>query len=153
MTSVVLALVAFGAMEVVAYLVHRFVMHGVGAAWHHSHHQPRRGRFEANDLYPVVASVLTIAAFALGAAVEGLALLTPIAAGVTAYGVAYLLVHDVAIHRRVPLPVPDVAAFRSVREAHRIHHLWSGEPYGFLLPIVSRAARDRAALVARDPLA
>ena len=31
-----------------------------------------------------------------------------------------------------------------------IHHLWSGEPYGFLFPIVPRELRTRASTVTRD---
>jgi len=38
------------AMEVFAALVHRHVMHGWGWGWHRSHHEPRTGRFERNDL-------------------------------------------------------------------------------------------------------
>jgi hypothetical protein len=39
-----------------------------------------------------------------------------------------------------------------VREAHRIHHLWAGEPFGFLFPVVPRALLERARTVTRDPL-
>ncbi len=147
------ASVAFLLMEPVAYLAHRFVMHGVGAGWHHSHHRTRRTTFEANDLYPVVMAAVTVVAFALGSAVAGLSVLTPVAVGVTLYGAAYLVVHDLAIHRRIPrLPVPDVRIVAWWRESHRIHHLWGGEPFGFLAPVVPAALRERARGVERDPL-
>jgi beta-carotene 3-hydroxylase len=106
LTFALVVVVAFVAMEGVAYATHRWVMHGVGAGWHRSHHRTRLTRFEANDLYPVVAAGFTISLFALGANGAGLNVLTPLAIGITGYGVAYLLVHDVAIHRRVPVPVP-----------------------------------------------
>jgi len=145
MTAFTIAFAAFLVMEPVAYLVHRFVMHGVGAGWHHSHHRIRHTTFEANDLYPLVMAALTILAFAVGSVVSGLHILFPIASGVTAYGIAYLLVHDLAIHGRIArLRVPSVRPVRYLREAHRIHHLWAGEPYGFLLPIVPADLRARA---------
>ncbi len=146
-------IVSFFAMEPVAYLTHRFVMHGRLGAWHASHHQVRIGMFEANDLYPLVAAALTVTAMALGSLFSPLHALVWIGTGVTLYGVAYLLVHDIGIHGRLlGRPVP-VAPLARVRDAHRIHHLWAGEPYGFLFPIVPRPLRDRAASVSRDPLA
>ncbi|MEJ7584344.1 MAG: sterol desaturase family protein [Acidimicrobiales bacterium] len=151
--TLALVIVSFVVMEPVAYLAHRFVMHGVGAAWHRGHHRPRRTTFEANDLYPVVMASVTVVAFVIGASVGGFGVLTPVAGGVTLYGIAYVYVHDIAIHRRVGwIPVPDIAAVRYVREAHRIHHLWSGEPFGFLCPIVPAPLRRKARAVERDPL-
>ena len=153
MATILLVLVPFLVMEPVAYLGHRFVMHGFGAGWHVGHHRTRRSTFEANDLYPVVMAAATILAFGLGASVGRLAALTPVAIGVTLYGLAYLYVHDIAIHRRIRwIPVPDVAVVRHLREAHRIHHLWGAEPYGFLCPIVPADLWDRARAVERDPL-
>ncbi len=152
--SVLPAVLAFVLMEPVAYLAHRFVMHGVGAGWHHSHHRARRRTFEANDLYPVVMAAVTVVAFALGSSVAGLSVLTPVAIGVTLYGAAYLVVHDLAIHRRIPgLPVPDLAIVRWWHESHRIHHLWGGEPFGFLAPVVPAELRAKAQGIERDPLA
>ncbi len=153
LTSILVALVAFLLMEPVAYLAHRFVMHGVGSGWHRGHHRTRRTPFEANDLYPVVMAAVTIVAFAAGSAVPGLGGLTAVAAGVTLYGAAYLYVHDICIHRRLPwVPVPGGRWMRRVREAHRIHHLWGGEPYGFLVPVVPAELWERARSVERDPL-
>jgi beta-carotene 3-hydroxylase len=145
--------VAFAAMEPVAYLAHRFVMHGFGMGWHASHHRPRPSRFEKNDLYPIVMAGLTIMAMAAAAAFPSLSVLLPVGAGVTAYGAAYLFVHDVYIHRRLPFFRAVIAPLERLREAHRIHHLWSGEPYGFLFPVVPSELKARARTVERDPLA
>ncbi|MGQ0615604.1 MAG: sterol desaturase family protein [Acidimicrobiia bacterium] len=147
-----LVLVAFVLMEPAAYLAHRYVMHGRLGAWHVGHHQVRLTLFEANDLYPVVAAVLTIAAIAAGTFVDGLSALAWVGLGVTLYGMAYLFVHDIYIHRRIPGFTWRCAPLERVREAHRIHHLWAGEPYGFLLPVVPRELRERAQAVTRDPL-
>src|SRR6478672_7104551 len=95
------AIVSFALMEPFTYLAHRFVMHGFGMGWHRSHHRRRPGRFERNDLFPVVFSVAAMSAVAVGLNVPGLAVLVPVVAGVGAYGAAYLFVHDLYIHRRV----------------------------------------------------
>lgn len=152
MISLLVAASAFVAMEGFAYLAHRFVMHGVGAGWHRSHHRTRTGRFEPNDLYPVVMAAITVVLFALGALGLGLSLLTPVAVGITAYGAGYLFVHDLYIHRRIARFDTVIGPLERVREAHRIHHLWGGEPFGFLFPVVPTELRERARTVERDPL-
>lgn len=149
---VVLVLVSFVLMEPAAYLIHRFVMHGRLGAWHRGHHQVRTATFEANDLYPLVGAVISIVVIALGTYTDSLSGLAWVGAGITLYGAGYLFVHDLYIHRRVPAFTWRWGPLERVREAHRIHHLWSGEPYGFLFPVVSRALRERASTVERDPL-
>lgn len=151
MPPVVLVLGAFVLMEPAAYLVHRFVMHGRLGAWHRSHHRVRTTAFEANDLYPVVGAAISIVVIALGTAVDSLASLAWIGAGITLYGLGYVLVHDLYIHRRIPFAW-RCGPLDRVREAHRIHHLWAGEPYGFLFPVVPKDLRVRARTVDRDPL-
>jgi beta-carotene 3-hydroxylase len=132
---------AFVAMEGVTYLTHRFVMHGFGMGWHRSHHRRSAGGFEQNDLFPVCFSALGVAAFALGTMGPAIAVLVPIGIGMTAYGAAYLFVHDVYIHRRVPVPFdgPGPRYFRWLRDAHAQHHRGGGEPYGMLFPVVRLA--------------
>jgi beta-carotene 3-hydroxylase len=63
-------------------------------------------------------------------------------------------VHDVYIHDRLPLfRGRTVPVLERLAAAHRIHHLYNGEPYGMLLPIVPRELRERAERTARDPFA
>ena len=152
--AVVVAFAAFALMEPVAYLAHRRVMHGDGsaAAWHVPHHQvrPDAGRADTNDLYPAVAAAVTIAVMAVGA--WRFAPLLWVGVGVTAYGASYLFVHDLYIHRRWARFTWTFGPLERVREAHRIHHLFGGEPYGFLFPVVPADLRARARTVTRDPL-
>jgi beta-carotene 3-hydroxylase len=144
MSSVVAFLVAFAGMEAVSYSLHRWVMHGPGMTWHASHHAPPRGRWERNDLFPLCFSVLGFGAFALAASGVLPDWAWWAAAGITAYGVAYLAVHELFIHRRFGGRVPDVAYLRWLRDAHRAHHVDGGEPYGMLLPLMGRDDRQRA---------
>ncbi len=152
---VLVAVAAFVGMEGFTYLAHRFVMHGRhrGARWHVSHHRPRRDRFEDNDRYPFVLAAITILAIAAGTSSASFRVLAWVGAGVTLYGATYLFVHDVYIHRRIARFTWRCRPLDAVREAHRIHHLWGGEPYGFLVPIVPATLRERSRTVDRDPLA
>lgn len=149
-TAVLWFVVAFVGMEGVAYASHRWLMHGVALAWHRSHHAPPKGRLERNDLFPLVGAATGILLFAGASA--GWTALWPVAIGVTAYGATYLFVHDVHIHGRLPVRLPDLRYLRWVRDAHAVHHRTSGEPYGMLLPVLRRPARP-AAQADRDRLA
>jgi beta-carotene 3-hydroxylase len=142
-----------GVMEVLSYLLHRFLMHGPGWTVHADHHMPTGGCFERNDLYPASFSALAVALFSLGTTVPALRLLVAAGVGMTVYGMAYFYVHEVCVHRRLPLPRPSWALLIWLERRHRIHHLYGGEPYGMLLPLVPRALRDRASADRREPFA
>lgn len=139
-------------MEPLTYAAHRWVMHGVGWVAHRSHHEgrtldleARASSLEANDAFPCVFATFTMLALAAGSRRSSLRALLSIGCGVTAYGAAYGLVHDVYIHARLGRP-PRARVLERLKEAHRFHHLYGGEPYGMLLPIVP--ARVRALAVA-----
>jgi beta-carotene 3-hydroxylase len=138
---IVVCVTAFAAMEAVSYAAHRWIMHGPGIGWHRSHHAPANAGLERNDLFPLVFSVPTIGLFVTAAAAVTPAWTWWAAAGVTAYGAAYLVVHELVIHRRLGVPVADVRALRWLRAGHAAHHLDGGEPYGMLLPFVSSSRR------------
>ncbi len=143
-SDVSVVLVAFVAMEAVSYLAHRFVMHGPGMGLHRSHHRPRHDRFEANDLFPVSFAAVTILAMAAGTTLPSLDVLFWVGVGVTLYGAAYAFVHDVYIHERLGSWVPRVAVLEWLRSSHEIHHLFGGEPYGMLFPVVPSRLREQA---------
>jgi beta-carotene 3-hydroxylase len=147
-----LAALSFVLMEPVTYAVHRWVMHGPGQTLHRSHHRPPARGLEANDLFPVGFASLVGVALAVGFNLPGLAWLVPIGTGVTLYGLAYGLVHDGVVHGRLPavrrLSNPYL---RSLADAHRVHHLFGGEPYGMLAPVVPARLRSRAAASDRHP--
>ena len=136
---------AFVAMEAVSYLAHRFVMHGPGMGLHRSHHRRSASRFEANDVFPVVFAGVTILAMTAGTTLPSLSALFTVGVGVTLYGLAYAFVHDVYIHGRLGSWVPRLGALEWLKSSHEIHHLFGGEPYGMLFPIVPQGLRERAA--------
>jgi len=91
-------------MEGFAYVAHRWLMHGPGWFLHKSHHEPREGRFELNDLYAVMFAVPSISLFW--------------------YGAIYFGFHDVIVHRRVNIRyIPESAYMKRIIQAHRLHHV------------------------------
>jgi beta-carotene 3-hydroxylase len=144
---------AFVGMEGVSYAAHRWLMHGPGLVWHASHHAPAAGRVERNDLFPLCFSLLGFGMFALASAGVLPSWAWWAAVGITAYGVAYLVVHELVIHRRLPAPVPELRYLRWLRDAHRAHHVDGGEPFGMLLPLVPSGRRQLARSSVDDVLA
>lgn len=112
---------AIVATEVFAIWLHRYVMHGPGWFLHRSHHEPRTGYFEINDLYALVFAILATALFIVG----GLywSPLWYVGVGITIYGVLYSLVHDGLVHQRIPMGfVPQKGYMKRLVQAHKLHH-------------------------------
>jgi len=152
MRNLFLIAMAFVVMEPMTAAAHRWIMHGVGRALHRSHHRQHVGRFEANDAYPVMFAAVVCLGLWAGFNVSNLSGLVPIGIGITLYGGAYGVVHDVYIHGRTGLIKRRFAILDRLADAHRIHHLYNGAPYGMLVPVVPRRLRERAARSDRDPL-
>ena len=149
--AIALFLVGLIGMEFVAWWTHKYVMHGPLWVLHRSHHEPRRGAFEANDLFAVFFALPSIALIALGTWVWPPALWLGL--GMTAYGALYALFHDGLAHRRFPLPFPRKWLRRQV-QAHRLHHAVTERDgavsYGFLWAPSARALKAQMQTV-RSP--
>lgn len=119
-----LFLVTLMGMEAFAYVMHRWVMHGrLGWVLHKSHHRPRSGRFELNDLYGVAFAMPSIWLIYMGTLGGWSSLAAWIGAGIAGYGAIYFGFHDVIVHHRVPHHiVPRSPYFRRIVQAHRLHH-------------------------------
>lgn len=117
-----LFLVAFFGMELVAILTHKYVMHGFLWCLHESHHRPRTGMFELNDLFAVFFSVPAILLIWFGTTTAATWML-PLGLGITGYGLAYFFMHDILVHHRTPIRIrPTRGYLRRVLEAHWVHH-------------------------------
>lgn len=111
------------AMEGVAYVAHRWVMHGPGWFLHASHHRPRTGPFEANDWYAVIFALPSILLLLLGVRLGWGAGYAWVGAGIAAYGAIYFGFHDVIVHKRVGNRyVPRSTYMKRIVQAHRLHH-------------------------------
>lgn len=141
MSGPLVAVLSALAMEPLAALVHRTVMHGWGWAWHRSHHRTRRSGLEQNDLYPVVLSLSTVLVMT-AANMMGARTVVWVGVGVTAYGLSYLVVHDLCIHgRSFAAFTPKGRYLQWVASSHAKHHRAMAAPFGFLCPIVPAATR------------
>jgi beta-carotene 3-hydroxylase len=128
----------FLGMEAVAWLTHKYVMHGFLWSWHLSHHEPRRGAFEKNDLFGLFFSAVAIALILAGLKVHALFLAAGL--GMTAYGAAYLFLHDILNHKRFGIRLkPRSGYLRAVLRSHRVHHARREKEgcvsFGFLIPV------------------
>ena len=52
--------VTFCFMELVAWFLHKYVMHGFGWFLHEDHHRSSKGRFEKNDIFGLFFSIFPI---------------------------------------------------------------------------------------------
>jgi beta-carotene 3-hydroxylase len=95
-------ILSFITMEGVAWLTHKYVMHGFLWSLHRSHHEPHHGRLEKNDLFFVFYASIAVILMFFG--YELLDYRFWMGAGVTCYGLTYFFLHDLFIHRRGKLP-------------------------------------------------
>jgi beta-carotene 3-hydroxylase len=135
LTNLTLFLGSLIAMEVVAYLTHRFLMHGPLWFLHRSHHEPHDHRVEKNDLFGLFFAIPSIALIYLGT--HGYPPLLWIGLGMTAYGAIYFGFHDVLVHRRLDHGVkPKSRYMKRIVQAHHIHHSTrvkdGAQSFGFL---------------------
>ncbi|XP_074560668.1 LOW QUALITY PROTEIN: beta-carotene hydroxylase 2, chloroplastic-like [Curcuma longa] len=125
-------------MEFWARWAHRALWHASLWHMHESHHRPRDGPFELNDVFAIINAVPAISLMAYGFFNRGLlpGLCFGAGLGITLFGMAYMFVHDGLVHRRFPVgPIANVPYFRRVAAAHQIHHMdkFEGVPYGLFL--------------------
>ncbi|KAL6972030.1 Phospholipase A2 crotoxin acid subunit CA [Sarracenia purpurea var. burkii] len=125
-------------MEFWARWAHRALWHASLWHMHESHHKPREGPFELNDVFAIINAVPAIALLSYGFFHKGLlpGLCFGAGLGITVYGMAYMFVHDGLVHKRISVgPIADVPYFRKVAAAHQLHHSdkFKGVPYGLFL--------------------
>jgi beta-carotene 3-hydroxylase len=126
---------AFICMECFAWFMHKYVMHGIGWFLHKSHHEPRHGRFELNDLYALLFAMPAILLMYIGSPAYNWIFFA--GCGITAYGFCYFLFHDVMVHRRIKHNYKPMNKYmQRITRAHKIHHKTltkeNGSAFGFL---------------------
>ena len=119
----ILFVLTIAAMEGVAYVAHRWIMHGPGWFLHASHHSPRTGNWELNDLYAVIFAVPSFVLLLGGVQLGWWPGFAWIGAGIAAYGAIYFGFHDVIVHKRLPHRyVARSRYMKRIVQAHRLHH-------------------------------
>ncbi len=128
---------SFLTMEVVAWLTHKYIMHGMLWQLHEDHHKKNpTSFFEKNDYFFLIFAIPGILCLAAGIYSTFIFLLF-IGLGITLYGIAYFIVHDIFIHQRFSiLRNSDSIYLRGIRRAHKMHHKHlekeDGECFGML---------------------
>ena len=124
-------------MEGATWLIHKYIMHGLLWVLHRDHHDhSTEGPFENNDFFFVIFASPAIALMYYGS-LGHFNYLFYIGLGITLYGMAYFLVHDIFIHQRVKwFANTQNPYFLAIRRAHKQHHKHiskeDGECFGFL---------------------
>jgi beta-carotene 3-hydroxylase len=131
MIKLFVVLLTFLTMEMVAWFTHKYLMHGLFWFLHQDHHKKDHGGFfERNDFFFLLFAIPGIICLALGTW-YGAALALWIGIGITAYGAAYFLVHDIFIHQRFKfLRNTDNRYFKALRRAHKMHHKHVNKEHG-----------------------
>lgn len=125
-------------MEGVTWCTHKYIMHGFLWHLHYDHHNKDKSKvMEKNDWFFVYFAIISIGLFYTGSFVEGYQFCTYIGLGILAYGLAYFVVHEVIIHKRIfPNWTQTFFYFRALQKAHKKHHSHlvpeNGECFGML---------------------
>jgi beta-carotene 3-hydroxylase len=123
-------------MEFMAWFTHKFVMHGFLWYLHKDHHQVEPGFFEKNDAFFLIFAIPSAYCYVTGLMFADFRLYIGI--GISLYGFAYFVIHEIIIHQRFKLFTHMNNHYvRAIRRAHKIHHKhlgkYQGENFGMLI--------------------
>lgn len=135
--NALIVIAAFVGMEGVAWLAHKYIMHGWMWRLHKDHHKKEsEGFIEHNDSFFLIFALPGIACLFFGMQ-QQYNFLFWIGVGITLYGLAYFLIHDIFIHQRFKLFRNSNSTYlKAIRRAHKMHHKHltkeDGECFGML---------------------
>ncbi len=140
--NVLIFIATFLVMEFVAWLTHKYLMHGFLWSLHKDHHVQPKTFTQKNDTFFLIFAVPSWL-FIMFGAFDGFDFKVWIGMGILAYGIAYFLIHEVLIYNRLKklreILFPNVESpyFQAVLKAHKSHHKYlnkhPGESYGMLI--------------------
>ena len=135
LTNIGVLLGFFALMEATAWFTHKYIMHGFLWVWHKSHHEPRKGKLELNDIFGLMFAIPSAWLIIVGSFEFDWRFFAGL--GIALYGLAYFLVHDVFVHQRVKaLRKASVPYFHAMRQTHHLHHAVhtkeGAQAFGFL---------------------
>jgi len=123
--------------EGVAWVTHKYIMHGILWTWHRSHHTVHDHALEKNDWFAVVFSLPSIGLFLVSTLVYPNPYWFAVALGILCYGIFYLVFHDIIVHQRIRWrPAKRSRYLNRMIHAHYVHHAKhtreNCEAFGFL---------------------
>lgn len=136
MFEFLIVLVAFVGMEFAAWATHKYLMHGPLWFLHEDHHVLTGKPLQKNDSFALIFAIPSASGFIFGSIYQNEILFFS-GLGILLYGIAYLFVHDIFIHRRIKIfTKPKNSYLRAVLYEHRKHHAneqkENGEFFGML---------------------
>lgn len=128
--NILIVLATFVLMEFVAWATHKYIMHGFLWFLHEDHHVVNKDHtLQKNDMFFLIFAIPSILLIYIG--FSKLSIYFFIGIGILLYGMAYFLVHEVIIHRRLPPPSKTKSKYiKAIRKAHKIHHKNRGKYHG-----------------------
>jgi len=136
LVNFIITVFSFLFMEFVAWFTHKHIMHGFLWYLHKDHHQPIKNKlFEKNDSFFFIFAVPGIVTIMLG--LPDFSWEFWVGLGITLYGFAYFIIHDLFIHQRSNFFRNTKSTYlNGLRRAHKIHHKnigkKNGENFGML---------------------
>tara|TARA_B100000965_G_C19590232_1_gene757601 strand:- start:779 stop:1222 length:444 start_codon:yes stop_codon:yes gene_type:complete len=127
---ILIILATFLLMEFIAWAVHKYIMHGFLWTLHKDHHVVNQEKiFQKNDYFFLIFAVPSIILIFIG--YENFTNGFFIGIGIALYGLAYFLIHEIIIHRRLPPPSKTKNKYiKAIRKAHKVHHKNRGKYHG-----------------------
>ena len=135
--NIFIVLFTFVIMEFVAWATHKYVMHGFLWNLHKDHHVVDKNKIlQKNDYFFLIFAIPSVILMYYG--FNNLSIGFFIGLGILFYGIAYFIVHEIIIHRRLPPPTKTKSRYiKAIRKAHKIHHKnlgkYDGVNFGMLI--------------------
>lgn len=127
MTALAIIIATFAVMEFVAWFTHKYIMHGILWVLHYDHHNQTKSFFQKNDSFFLIFAVPSWL-FIMSGMMDGFDWKTWVGFGILLYGIAYFLIHEVLIHRRLKklrkllFEGTKSSYFLTLQKAHHAHH-------------------------------
>ena len=128
--NIFITILSFFFMEFIAWFTHKYIMHGFLWYLHKDHHQPMKNRiFEKNDSFFFIFAIPGITTIIFG--LPDFSWEFWVGLGITLYGFAYFIIHDLFIHQRSKIFRHTKSKYlNGLRRAHKIHHKNTGKKNG-----------------------
>ncbi len=143
-----LILITTFAMEIISWILHKYLFHGPLWFIHKTHHdRTLHSTLELNDIFSLIFTLISIAFISIGWFTPS-SIHLGIGLGITLYGLIYFIVHDGLIHQRYPFwyTKPSNAYLKQVQRAHQRHHIHPtkapSEEFGLFFIIGKKYWRD-----------
>jgi beta-carotene 3-hydroxylase len=107
-------------MELISWVMHKYLFHGPLWFIHKTHHQERHSFLELNDIFSIGFAALALWLMWIGHI--SLDYLFWIGTGISIYGTIYFIFHDWFIHNRFKAFKSNNHYLKAIRRAHKIHH-------------------------------